>query len=123
MNRTRKWMNSVDVEVNADTGIAMFDKAPSSSFVGGTRVVASAGTPGKLVADATPCKSVWVGSRVDSDGNEQNTKPVFIGDSAGQNIPIMPTNFEGIEIEIDDASKVNVKVGADGEGVAYRVFV
>lgn len=118
----KRWMQSVDVEVNDATGIAMFVKAPASSFAGGTKTVASAATPEKITADTTPCKSVWVGARVDANGDAQNTRPVFIGDSAGQNIPIMPTNFEGIEIEIDDAAKVYVKVGADGEGVAYRIF-
>jgi hypothetical protein len=51
-----------------------------------------------------------------------NSAPCFIGDSANQNIPVMPSNYEGFVIRVDDASKVYVKVGVGGQGVAYRIF-
>jgi hypothetical protein len=92
------------------------------SFAGGTKTVAAAATPEALVASSTPCRFVWVGARVNGDGAAQNTKPVFLGDSAGQNIPVMPNDFEGVTVPMDDAQKVYVKVGVNGEGVAYRVF-
>lgn len=95
---------------------------PATEFAGGTKTVAATGTPEALVTSATKCRSVWIGAPVDADGNAENTKPVFIGDSASQNIPLQPTNFEGIEIEIDDAAKVYVKVGVNGEEVVYRIF-
>ncbi len=124
----KRWLNSADVEVTDERRIAGPDgsasggPAPPSTLAGGTKTVAAAATPEKLVANATPCKFVWIGARCDADGSAQNTKPCFIGDSASQNIPVMPANFEGMVIQIDDASKLYVKVGVNGEGVAYRVF-
>ncbi len=118
---TRRWLNSVDVEVG-ENGAPLFDMAGCVSFVGGTKTVASSSTPEKLVPDPTPCSFVWVGARVDGSGNPQNTAPCFIGDAAGQNIPILQSNYEGVVIRVDDASKVHVKVGVNGQGVAYRIF-
>lgn len=96
--------------------------APAEKFAGDTKIIAATATPEALVASATPCRSVWIGAPCDADGNAENTKPAFIGDSAGQNIPILTTNFEGVELEINDASKVYVKVGVNGEKVVYRIF-
>ena len=117
----KRWINSMDVEVS-ENGAPLFDVAGCSSFVGGTKTVSSTGTPEKLVPASTPCRVVWIGARVDSDGNPVNTKPCFIGDSANQNIPVLPSNFEGVVIRIDDASKVYIKVGVNSQGVAYRIF-
>jgi len=118
---TKRWINSMDVEVG-ENGAPLFDVAGCASFAGGTKTVASTSTPEPLVATSTPCRFVWIGARVDSGGNPVNTKPCFVGDSASQNIPILPSNFEGVVIRIDDASKVYVKVGVNGQGVAYRIF-
>ncbi len=131
----RKWLNSADVEIEQETGAILVKDVsasgppgggggadPPASLAGGTKTVAASATPEKLVADATPCRFVWLGARVDANGNGQNTKPCFIGDSTAQNIPIMPANFEGLVMQIDDASKLYVRVGVDGEGVAYRIF-
>jgi len=96
--------------------------AYANTFTGGTKTVTATGTPEKLVAASTPCNFVWIGSRVDANGVATNTKPVFIGDVDGQNIPIMIANFEGVLIPINDASKVYVKVGVNGEGIVYRIF-
>jgi len=117
----RKWIYSADVQVS-NAGALLTDLAGCGAFAGGTKTVASAATPEPLVADSTPCRFVWIGARVDSDGNPLNTKPVFLGDSDSQNIPVMPTNYEGVIIRIDDASKIYVRVGVDGEGVFYRIF-
>jgi len=119
---TRKWINSADVEVSA-AGAVLTDAAGCSSMVGGTKIVALAATPEKLVANPTPCRRVRIMSRVDANGLPLNTKPCFVGDSAGQNIPVMVSNYEGVIVPIDDASKVYVKAGANGEGVNYRIFV
>jgi len=117
----KRWINSMDVEVG-ENGAPLFDIAGCTSFVGGTKTVALTSTPEPLVTTSTPCRFVWIGARVDGDGNPQNTKPCFIGDAANQNIPIMPSNYEGLVIRINDALKVYVKVGVDGQGVVYRVF-
>ena len=117
----KRWINSLDVEVGPN-GAPLFDMAGCMSFVGGTKTVSSTATPQALVAASTPCRFVWIGARVNSDGNSLNTKPCFIGDAANQNIPILPSNFEGVVIRIDDASKLFVKVGVANQGVVYRIF-
>ena len=94
----------------------------AAAFAGGTKTLNAAATPEALVASVTPAFRVWVGAPLDADGNPTNTKPAFLGDADGQNIPVMPANFEGVLLGIDDAAKVYVKVGVNGEGVAYRVF-
>lgn len=127
----RRWIGSADVEVNeagslsvsiAGGEVLSVRVVPPSTLAGGTKTCANAATAEKLVATATPCRAVWVGPRITSAGAAQNTKPVFLGDAAGQNIPVMPTSYEGLTLLVDDASKVYVKVGTNGEGVAYRVF-
>ncbi len=57
-----------------------------------------------------------------ADGVGTNTKPVFLGNSVNQNMPLLPSSISGVVLSIDDASKVFVKVGVNGEGVAYRIF-
>jgi len=117
----KRWINSMDVEVSPG-GAPLIDIAGCTAFAGGTKTVPSAATPQPLVATSMPCRFVWVGARVDNYGNPQNYYPCFIGDSIGQNIPIMPSNYEGLVIRIDDASKVYVRVVSGGNGVAYRIF-
>ncbi|MFB3894545.1 MAG: hypothetical protein ACE15C_21290 [Phycisphaerae bacterium] len=117
----KRWIHSLDVEVSP-SGSPLFDIAGCTAFAGGTKTVPQASTPQPLVATSVPCRFVWVGARVDGSGNPQNSVPCFIGDSANQNIPVMPSNYEGLVIRIDDASKVYVKVGVNGQGVVYRVF-
>ena len=79
----KRWINSMDVEVSP-SGAPQFDIAGCTSFAGGTKTVASAGTPQPLVAMSTPCRFVWVGARVDNYGNPLNGYPCFIGDSGNQ---------------------------------------
>ena len=117
----KRWINSMDVEVGAN-GAPLFDIAGCATIDGGTKTVASTSTPEALVAASTPCRFVWIGARVDSYGNPQNTRPCFVGDQANQNIPVMISNYEGLVIRIDDASKVFVKVGVNNQGVVYRIF-
>jgi hypothetical protein len=100
------------------------ESAGAASFAGGTKTVSAAATPEKLVADSTPCRGVWIGAPINADtGVGTNTKPVFIGDAAGQNVPLLSGDYRGVTIAIDDASKVFIKVGVNGEGVVYRIFV
>ena len=117
----KRWINSMDVEVSP-SGSPLFDIAGCTAFAGGTKTVPSSATPQPLVATATPCRFVWVGARVDNYGNPLNSYPCFIGDAAGQNIPVMPSNYEGLVIRIDDASKVYLKVVVNNQGVVYRIF-
>jgi len=100
----------------------LVDVASPTSLAGGTKTVPSSATPQPLVAIPTPCRLVWIGARLDNYGNPQNYYPVFVGDAAVQNLPIMPANFEGLVIRIDDASKLYVRVVNSGEGVFYRIF-
>ena len=117
----KRWINSLDVEVGPN-GAPLFDMAGCVSFVGGTKTVSSTTTPQALVTTSTPCRFVWVGARVDAYGNPLNTRPCFVGDASNQNVPVMPSNYEGVVIRIDDASKLYVKVGVNNQGVVYRVF-
>jgi hypothetical protein len=117
----RKWINSADVEVSA-AGALLVDMSGCTSLAGGTKTVSNPAVAEKLITAATPCRFVWVGARVDGSGNPLNSAPCFIGDSANQNIPVMPSNYEGLVVRVDDASKVYVKVGVSGQGVAYRIF-
>ena len=125
---TRRWLQSADVEVDPATGAILVQgdssvsTAPPSSLAGGTKIVAAAATPEPLVAASTPCRCIWVGPPCDADGVGTNTKPVFLGDSVNQNMPLLANSVSGVVLSIDDASKLYVKVGVDGEGVAYRIF-
>ena len=117
----KRWINSVDVEVTA-AGALLTDLAGCTTLAGGTKLVPSSATPQPLVAVSTPCRFVWVGARVDNYGNPLNYYPCFVGDSANQNIPVMPSNYEGLVIRISDASKVYVRVVTSNTGVVYRIF-
>ena len=117
----KRWLQSMDVEV-ADNGAPLLGLAGCGSLAGGTKTVPSTSSPQPLVTESTPCRFVWIGARMDSNGNPMNTKPVFIGDSGNQNIPVLPSNYEGLVIRIDDASKLYVKVGLNNQGVVYRIF-
>lgn len=117
----KRWLNALDVEV-APNGAPLLGAAGCGSLAGGTKLIADPASPEPLVAQPTPCRMVWVGARVDADGQAVNTKPVFLGDAAEQNIPLLPSNFEGWTIAVDDASKLYVRAGVAGEGIAYRIF-
>ena len=117
----KRWLHSMDVEVG-DNGAPLFGVAGCNSFAGSTKTVSAAATPEAIVAESTPCLAVWVGAPCDSDGAPTNTKPVFIGDVDGQNLPLFVDNAEGFIIGIDDASKIFAKVGVNGEKVEYRIL-
>lgn len=98
-------------------------RAPFSRVITcGTKVVAAAATPEKLVATSSQCRGVWVGSPVTSDGAAVNTKVALLGDSNNQVIPLLIDNFSGVFLRVSDPSTVYVKVGANGESVSYCVF-
>ena len=121
----RKWLGSADIEINTATGAILVDGSGvplPSSLAGGSKTLAAAAAAQPLVGQPTPCQAVWIGPRVDGDGVALNTKPCFIGDSQSQNIPILPDNAEGLILRIDDAAKLFVKAGVNGEGVVYRIF-
>ena len=125
---TRRFLQSADVEIDPTTGAILVrgdsstSTAPPSSLAGGTKTVVAAATPEPLVAVSTPCRCVWVGPPCDADGVGTNTKPGFLGDSVNQNMPLLPNSVSGVVLSIDDASKLHVRVGIDGEGVVYRIF-
>lgn len=76
------------------------------------------------VAIETPCKYVWIGAPANNDGVATNTKPFQIGDATNQYIVIANDDFEGINIAIDDASKIYVVSKADdtNDVVNYAIF-
>lgn len=118
----RKWIQSASVEIS-DNGSLQTEAPVPSTLPGGTKIVTAATTPEKLVTDPTPCRAVWIGARLNAaTGAAVNTKAVKFGDADSQNIPILPDDFAGWEWPIDDASKVYVRVGTDGEGVEYRII-
>lgn len=95
----------------------------ASAVTVGTKTIAAAATPEPLVSAPHPCRHVWVGAPITvATGAALNTKTLLVGNSAAQNMPIVPGNFEGFFIAVDDASKVYVKAGQDGEKVEYQVF-
>lgn len=42
--------------------------------------------------------------------------------ASGGTRPIMPSNFEGLYIDIEDAYRLFIDVGVNGEKVHYQVF-
>lgn len=119
---SRRWINSIDVEFDPIKGSILIDQASPGTFIGGTKTVPSSATPQPLVATPTPCRFVWIGARVDNNGSPLNAYPCFVGDASNQNIPVMPANFEGVVLRVDDAAKVFVRVVSGGSGVVYRLF-
>ena len=121
---TKKYLMSQDIEVDALGAIAT--RTNVASLAGDMKTIGAA--PTTLVAVSTPCQFVWLGAPCDADGVAQNTKPAFIGETALQTtaakgaIPLMPSNFEGLVIQIDDAIKLFIG-GLNTEEVAYRIFV
>ena len=59
----RRWINSLDVEFAPLTGAIRTDSGSPTSWVGGSRT-ASVGSPQPLVAQATPCRFVWIGAPI-----------------------------------------------------------
>jgi hypothetical protein len=132
----RKWINSATVEIGDDGSllvslgnlggsIPLATVSRASGFAGGTRTIATseaANLTGKLVANSTPCRAVWIGARMANDGSAVNTSAVFIGDVGGQTMGLAKDDFKGFLIPIDDASKVYIKAVTSGEGVAYRIL-
>ena len=117
----RRFIQSADIEIDELTGALLVAGESASAITSGQKT-GTAGVAVALVAASTPCRFVWVGARVDSNGNALNTKPVFVGGSGGQYIPVMPNGVEGMVIQIDDAVKLYIKPGVTGQGVSYAVF-
>jgi hypothetical protein len=77
---SRRWLNSLDVEFDAEKGSILTDQAAPSRLPGGTKLVSQSNVPEPLVATSTPCRFVWLGARVHSSGTPLNTAPCFVGD-------------------------------------------
>lgn len=106
-------------------GAFLMERVGHPTFAGDTRTIASASTPLALVTSSTPCHAVWIGAP-NTGGvggpTATNTAPAYIGDVTNQNIALAISNFEGYEIAIDDAAKIYIKVGVNGETVFYRIL-
>lgn len=101
----------------------------AGSFAGGVLTISDKDVPQQITSSSTKCQWVWVGAPVDANGVATNGKPIFIGESSNQSkvgtgpLPILPSNFEGFIIQIDDVSKLWISAGANGEKLHYRYFV
>ena len=121
MKRTRKPLISADLVQNQDSGTVAVENMPPTTFPGGSLTLFNTdATP--LVGTSTPCRFVWVFAPCDDSGVPTNAKVVRIGDVAGQNGQLIPSNLEGFEIAIDDASKLYIKAAQIGDAVNYRIF-
>ena len=117
----KQWIKSATIAVDPDDGAQLVDITAPSIFTGGSKAPAQASVAEPLVSESTPCRFVWVAAPIDNDGNATNTKPVFLGDSETQNMPLLKGNYRGVVIRIDDASKIHVRSVVAGEGVVYRI--
>lgn len=116
-----KIIQAATVATDPDGDMAIGSKS-FTALPGGSKIVASAAIAEPLVAVSTPCRGVWIGAPCGNDGSAENTAPAFIGDDLNQNMPVLPTNFEGYFINIDDAAKLYIKVSVNGEKGNYRIF-
>ena len=96
--------------------------ATPSVIVADAKQVTSTTAPEALVADSTPCKMVWIGAPCDANGAAINTKTAFIGSITTQNIPLLPTNFEGYTFQVSNAATIYIDIGANNESVNYAIF-
>ena len=116
-----KIIQAATVATDPDGDMAIGSKS-FTSLPGGSKSITSAAIAEPLVAESTPCRGVWIGAPCSDDGIAVNSRPVFIGDSDNQNMPILATNYEGYFINIDDAAKIYIKAITDGQTVQYRIF-
>jgi hypothetical protein len=94
---------------------------PPTALSGGVKTTSNNNTE-PLVDNSMPCQFVWIGARVDDLGVAQNSALCFVGNTSSPTIPILPNDFKGIMIPIDDASKISVRTVSMGEGVAFQIF-
>ena len=88
----------------------------------GTKIVAAAATPERLVATSLNCQRIFLQARADSSGTPLNTKPVLVGAQGYETLRIMPNQLTPIPIYWENAYTLFVKSGANGEGVDYVIF-
>lgn len=117
----KQWIRSATIAVDPDDGAQLVDITAPSIFIGGSKTPSQAGVAEPLVSESTPCRFVWVAAPIDNEGTATNTKPVFLGDSELQNMPLLKNNYRGVVIRIDDASKIYVRSNLAGDGVVYRI--
>lgn len=90
---------------------------PNTNIVSGSRVVTAAGTQVTLTAASIPCREVVIQAKA------ANTDFIYVGGSdiaAGAGIQLDAR--EGVTINIDDAFKVWIDAGVNGEGVTYIIL-
>lgn len=117
----KHWIQNANVMIDPGSGSVLVNVTAPGSFAGGTMVPAQAGVGEALVADIETSHFVWVAAPMDNDGNATNSKPIFLGDAGGQNMPLKPGNYRGVVIRIDDPRKLYVRSVVAGEGVVYRI--
>ena len=114
--------NSTNIKAAAEAVQAAVE--PGTIIAEGIKTVAVATTPEKLVASSTPCRRVWVGAPVLDDGTAMNTKVVRVSKNgtAGDGKPVLPDDHKGYYIPIDNAYDLTVRVGVNGERIAFIVY-
>lgn len=100
--------------------VAQMSRAVAPAIIT-TGQVTCTGDAQELVTSDTPCAFVWIGAQVDANGAAVNTKPVFIGNSAAQLMPVLTTDAKGYFFGVNNAQDVYVK-GTAGEKVSYMIF-
>jgi hypothetical protein len=140
---SRRWLQSADVEIDDNSGAILVGVSglqfvqgnnallvqgevvstpkPPTSLSGGVKTTSSNNLE-PLVDNSSPCQFVWIGARVNNDGSPQNNGLCWVGGSSNQSIPILPNDFHGIMIPVDDASKISVYTLNMYEGVAFQIF-
>jgi len=117
-----KIKNAAGTAINPATedtlALAKAAVVPPTSIASSTKAGSAGGA--QLVAVSTPCKGVWLGPP-ETAGVATNAAPVYVGGSDAQLIPVMPDNFEGIYVEIDNANKLYLK-SATAESLRYAIF-
>ncbi len=121
MTAKKQWIQSATVGVNPENGAMLVDIAAPNTFVGGTKIPAVPGVAEPLVDQPTPCRFVWIGTPINDGMERTNTGVVFIGDANNQNMPLLPRNYRGVVIRIDDASILHIRTIEEGDGVVFRI--
>lgn len=117
----KQWIHSATVGVDPANGAMLVDIAAPNTFVGGTKVPALPGVAEPLVNQPTPCRFVWIGTPINDAMERTNEGVIFIGDADNQNLSLLPRNYRGVVIRINDASILHIRTTVEGDGVFYRI--
>ena len=94
--------------------------AGPTSITSGQRISISSINAMHLTTDHVPCCFVWLGAPPDGS----NTDTVMVGGSSSTStgIPIVPGNYEGVTISINDAYSIFVKSVNGSQKLNYVIL-